>query len=162
VVNDTYFEILVYSCNQDSFVAKVTAEVEKNMASVPYRGTDIWNRIREEEIQRHLKPVRYNEIVGAVEVHTVGSQLRADYWFSDKSRIVVGSRAKGVIKWRGKLIEKWYDDSGLSSLEIFDDFRAALGEQVRGHPRLKNRFVDFEALDRGGPLVDWRKALGLP
>lgn len=94
-----------------------------------------------------------------MEVHIVGSQLRADYRFTDKSRILVGSR--GVIRWRGKLLEKWYNGSRLTSPDIYSDFRLALGDEVRRHSWLKRRFVDFEALDRGGPLVDWRKALHL-
>lgn len=163
MLNETYFEILVYTCDQDTFFKRVTSHVDKFMKTVPfpYPGTDIWRQTREDEIKRHLKPVRYNELVGCIDVHTVGSQLRADYWFTNKSKIHIGSRDKGVISYQGKLIEVWYSRSPLSSQEIFTDFRRALDDEVHRHTFLRKRFVDFETFDRCGPLVDWRSALGL-
>ncbi len=50
MINETYFEVLVYTCNQDAFVEKMTAQVDKGMRDVPDRGGDIWKKIREEEI----------------------------------------------------------------------------------------------------------------
>jgi len=161
VLNDTYFEVLVYSCDQDRFVAKVTADVDKYMAEVPDYGNGFWQQQRDEGIQRELKPVRYNELVGCIDIYVFGSQLRADYWFTEKRHVIIGSRVKGTIRPHGKLLEKWYSHSKLSSPEIFADFRAALNTEVRRHSRLNNRYIDFDAFERCGPFIDWREILKL-
>lgn len=129
------------------------------MATVPDYKNGFWQEQRDQEIRRHLKPVRYNELIGCIEVHTIGTQLRADRWFTDKKRIVVGSQQKGVITWRGKLLEKHYSRSKLSSPNIFADFRKALMSAIGDSPSLKNRFIDLSAFDRCGPFVDWRALL---
>ena len=162
MINNALFEVLVYTCSQEQFVEHVTATVDKYMASVHGAGTPIWEQQREEEIQRHLYPVRYNELVGAIEVHRVGSQLRADYWFAEKSRIVIGSKQKARIRWCGKLLEKHYSySSKMSSSEIFSDFREALAKEVRRSGWLKRRCIDLSTFDRCGPYIDWRSILEL-
>ena len=149
------FEISVYSCNQEQFISRVTANAEKVMATVPDYKNGFWQAQLKHEIQRHSKPVRYNELIGCIEVHTIGSQLRADYWFTDKKRILIGSQQKGVVKWRGKLLEKHYSQSKLSSTDIFSDFRIALTTAIGDNTKLKNRFIDLSAFNRCGPFIDW-------
>jgi hypothetical protein len=116
----------------------------------------IWQEQRDDELKRRLAPIRFNEIIGYIEVHLVGSQLRADYWFTDKSRIVLSSRSKGRLIWRGKLIEKHFPPHReLSANMIFEEFRKSLQRAVGESDRLRNRFVDFTAFDRCGPFIDW-------
>ncbi|MFT5427056.1 MAG: hypothetical protein ACI9ZT_002012 [Gammaproteobacteria bacterium] len=75
-MNDTIFEILIYSCTQDELVTRVIEKADKNMANVPDYGDGFWQVQRQDEINRHLKSVRYNELIGCIEVHPLGSQLR--------------------------------------------------------------------------------------
>lgn len=160
-MNETYFELPVYSCNQEALVERVTKDAEKVMAGVRGYGNGFWQEQLADEIKRHLFPIRFNELVGSIEVHVIGSQLRADYWFTDKKKIVIGSKSKGTIRPVGKLIEIHYKQSRLSSLEIFDDYRKKLEKRVKEHSRLKRRFVDYSVFDRCGPFVDWRRVLNL-
>jgi hypothetical protein len=175
VINNTLFEILVYSCDQEAFLAVVTAKVDKQIMSawlspLLRHATDLLQQqqdeefrlqYREKQIKRESKPIRYNELVGCIEVHSVFTQLRADYWFTEKKRIIIGTETKGIIRWCGKLLEKEYRSSKLTSREIFQDFRSDLGREAKRHARLGRRHIDFEAFDRCGPLVDWRAALQL-
>jgi len=161
-MNDTIFEILIYSCTQDEFVTRITEAADKNMAIVPDYGTGFWQEQRQDEINRNLKPIRYNELIGGIEVHPLGTQLRADYWFTNKNRIVINSNTKGLIKWCGKLLETHYERSQLSSQQIYEDFRGALVREIEKSARLRKRYVDFEAFDRCAPFVNWRGLLGLP
>lgn len=161
MINETLFEIPIYSCTQEQFIAHVTAQAEKDMASVPDYNNGFWQEQRDQEIKRHLKAVRYNELIGCIEIHAIGTQLRADYWFTNKKRIIIGSPQKGVVSWRGKLLESHYRGSKLSSQNIFKDFRKAITSTVNDRERLKNRFVDLSAFDRCGPFVDWRALLRL-
>lgn len=160
-MNETYFEIFVYTCRQTELVERVEREVERAMADVPDYGNGFWEKQKESEIQRHLYPVRFNEVVGSIEVHRLGSQLRADWWFTGKKRVVPGSRSRGEIRYIGKLLERSYSRTRKSSAEIFEDFRGALGVEVGSNSRLKRRFVDFGAFDRCGPYIDWRAILEL-
>lgn len=159
--NGTYFEILVYTCDQDIFLDHVTKKAKKEMASVPDYGNGFWQEQLNDSIKRKFKPIRYNELIGYVVVYPLYWQLRADYWFTDKKRIVIGSKEKGVITHRRNILEKNYKSSSLTSPEIFCEFRGELDDEVRKHWELKNGFVDFSALDRIGPHVDWRSVLKL-
>lgn len=161
-MNDTVFEILVYSGTEEELSARITANVDRAMKNVPNYGNGFWREQREDELRRHMKPVNYNEIVGCIEVYVLDSDLRADYWFTNRKRIILGSKNKGTITWRGKLLEKHYCKACLSSPELFHDFRVALDREVSRHSQLKRRFVDFSAFDRCGPCVDWRTLIGLP
>lgn len=160
-MNETYFEILVYIRRQEQLNLRVENEAERVMADVPNYGNGYWDKQKQEEIQRHLYPVRFNEIVGAIEIHNVGTQLRADWWFSSKQRIVPGARSRGEISYVGKLLEIDYDRTEMVSFEIFDDFRKNLKQEIERNRRLKKRFIDFDAFDRCGPFVNWRAILGL-
>lgn len=118
-------------------------------------------------------PVRYNELVGCIEVHSVFTQLRADWWFavskksttgredSRRATIRIGSNIKSIIRPRCALIEPCYSQPYRTSLEIFQDFRRLLEQAIKGNSLLRRRWVDFDAFDRCGPLVDWRAALSL-
>jgi hypothetical protein len=161
MIDDGLFELPVYTCTQEQLVEHVTAYVDRQMADVPDFGTGFWQQQRQEEIQRHLRPVRYNELVGCVEVYSLGTQLRAGLWFTDKKRIVFGSPNRGRITSWGKILEMHYDHSDLSSVEIFNDFRDSLVAVVKRSRLLKRRFVDFNAFDRCGPFVNWRAVLNL-
>lgn len=107
------------------------------------------------------RPALYNDVVGCVEVHTIFTQLRADYRFTDKKRILHGSRHRGIIRHVGKLIEPDYAMCGLSSFEIFRDFRQRLLDAVNRTARLKERHLNVEAFNRCGPCIDWRSLLKL-
>ncbi len=160
-MNENYFEIPVHSCSQECFFERVKNNAEKVMAGIPNNGNGFWEEQLEDEINRHLYSVSYNEIIGSINVYAMGSQLRADYWYTNKKSIVIGSKVKGTIEPRGKLIECHYKASNLLSVEIYEDFRRKLEKSVNEHFILKKRFVDYSTFDRCGPFIDWRKILNL-
>ena len=161
-MNNPYFEILIYSCSQSQFLDHITKETEKDLVSAGINyGNGLWKQMRQKEIKRRLKPVRYNELIGSIEVYPFGSQLRADYSFTDKKRIYIGTKVKGIIKRKGKFLEKRYGHSKLTSPEIFRDFRDALERRVKESRRINSRYVDYSAFDKCGEFIDWRKILNL-
>ena len=174
MIGDTLFEILVYSCDQRTFEAAITAKAERQLIpstfapllrvvnlAQPQQMDDMRKKMVDNQVRRQWKHVRYNELVGCIEICTVSTKIRADYWFTDKKRIIAGSKIKGIIGFQGGLFEKEYGRSTLTSREIFQDFRAALEYEVKCNPQIRRRFIDFRAFDRCGPLVDWRDALQL-
>jgi len=133
-----------------------------NQAVDPAREAELRTQMRDRAIQLQLKDMRYNELVGCIEVHSVFTQLRADLWFTDKKRVVVGSETKCIIRWCGKMLEREYGlGSPLTSREIFENFRRDLKREVERHRRLRRRHIDFAAFDRCGPFVDWHAVLQL-
>jgi len=195
MVGEPLFEILVYTCDQKVFDARLTATLTRQLQlsprirpALPRQGgsllpklsegqrsslrelkrlldsvkTDgILKQMVEKQFRRQWRDVRYNELVGCIEICTVQTKLRADYWFTTKKRVVVGSDTKGNIEFRGRLLEKEYGHSTLTSEAVFQDFRAALQCEIEDNSLLRRRYIDFRAFDRCGPLVDWRGALQL-
>ena len=161
MINDTIFEIPVYSCSQEQFNAKITDQIDKLMQDVPKNyGNAIWEEQRQEELNQQLGSIRFNEVIGYIEIYLFGSQLRADYWFSEKSRIVIGSKSKGRITSRGRLLERHFQPHRkLKSSQIFKQFRESLERAAKGNNLLKRRHVDYAAFDRCGPFIDWAKII---
>lgn len=160
MVNRTLFEILVYSCTQEEFNRRATEEVDRFMNDVPKYEESFWQEQRQQELQARLHPIKYNEVVGSIEVYALGTQLRADYWFTEKSRIIIGSGTARRIRWMGKLVECRFSSQELSdATSIFRKFRKALDSAIGDTRSLKGRFVDFDAFDRCGPLLDWASAI---
>lgn len=158
---ETYFELLIYACSQEELASRARSRAKKVMADVPNYGNGFWEEQLEDEIRRYSRPVWYNELVGCIQIHVVGSQLRADYSYTDKKHIVIGSSRKGTVLPKGKLLETHYANSKMASPDIFHDFREKLRSRIKQHSRLRHRFVECAAFDRCGPLLDWRSVLGL-
>ena len=106
MINDTIFEVPVYTCNQKQANARISKQVDKNMRNVPDYGTGFWEEQRDSEFRRRCGPIRFNEIIGFIDVHIVGSQLRADYWFVDRKRITGSPCRRPVKEWKNS----WYFD----------------------------------------------------
>jgi len=168
----TLFEILVYACDQQAFVAAVTAKAERQLfspTSWPPLGyateqelDDMRKQMLDRTVAAQMKCIPYNELVGCIQVVTVGTKLRAKYSFTDKTRIIIGSEIKGTIRLqRPPLCEKDYGRSTLTSKQIFQNFRAMMGGAARRNHHLRRRYIDFRAFDKCGPFVDWRMALEL-
>ena len=95
---------------------------------------------------------RYNEIVGYIRLHFLGSQVRGEYYDVNKKRVVKTRRK--VIEYRTwKLAperEIWDSSSSESIyaviLKYLDDCRDEL-------PR---RYIDTKLFEKIGPFVNWK------
>ena len=156
LITDTIFEIPIYSCSQAQFNERITNQVDKHMHGITNYGNGFWEQQREQELHARLGPTRFNEVIGYIDIHVLGSQVRADYWLSNKAKIVIGTKTKGRITPRGKLFEAhFYPKGQLNSIEIFHQFRKSLERVIRDNQLLKDRHIDFAAFDRCGPYIDW-------
>jgi hypothetical protein len=158
MINDTIFEILVYVCDQSSFyrrqsdrLAKVVDNCYPN-ALVPYFSVEDRDRLQQKLLQGSLYPVKYNELIGAIEIHAVCTQIRADWYFTKSKHVCFSNRKK--IEWRDKLLEMGTSPNQ-SSVDIFLTFRNVLHKAIKANRQLRKRFIDFEAFDRCGPHIDW-------
>ena len=155
MINNTVFEILVYSCSDKQFSDRIRLKAEKVMSHVRDYKNGFWQKQLEDEYNRHIKPIRYNQVIGAIEIHILHGQVRADYWFTDKKRIYIDSKNKGTILWQGKLLERNYSGEKLTSDEIFKDFMACLKTEITNTSSFKKRHIDLKSFERVGTYVDW-------
>ena len=100
----------------------------------------------------------YNEIIGYLRLHFLGSQVRAEYWRVQSKRIV-RTRRKIFEFNHWKLAPETELPMGGTSEDIFD----AVMEHVQGcKAELKGRCVDTSTLETLGPYIDWRGLLHGP
>jgi hypothetical protein len=90
---DTYFAVLVYPCNQERFVAKVTADIDKYRATAPDYRTGFWQQQGDEAIRSQFMPIRYNTLVGCIDIYVLSDQLRA----GDGTHL--GEKLGGAVEW---------------------------------------------------------------
>ena len=112
----------------------------------------------DEEFRRHLCKTyggewRYNEVIGYVRLHLLGSQVRGAYWRVD---------AKRIVRTRKKIIEEPWDwklapETELPTKGSNNEIYLAILEHVEDCSKeLKKRYLDTEQLTTIGPYVDWR------
>lgn len=97
-------------------------------------------------------PWRFNEIVGFIRLHFLGTQIRGDYWATGAKRIV-RTRHK-VFEWKTwKLAPERELPANATDAAIF----AAVKDYLLAcEKELKGRFIDRELLEVIGPRLNWR------
>ena len=97
----------------------------------------------------------YNEIIGFIDLHVFGTQVRGEYWRSGEKRII--RTRKKLFKFQTwKLGGEMDLPMNGTNAEIF----AVIREYVRRcELELKGRHVDTRSLDLLGPFVDWNSFL---
>ena len=101
---------------------------------------------------------QYNEIIGYLRLHFLGSQVRAEYWRVNRKRIV-RSRKKVFTFWQWKLAPETELPIHGSSTEIY---QAVLSHVEDCKKALPDRYIDIATLTFLGPHIDWRALLHGP
>ena len=98
---------------------------------------------------------KYNEIVGYLRLHFLGSQVRAEYWRAEAKRIVRTRRKRIEFRDWKLAPEKEIPMDGTS-----EDIYAAVRAHVEDCRRELGRLVlDSTPLETLGPYIDWRTLL---
>ena len=100
-------------------------------------------------------PWNFNEIIGFIRLHFLGSQIRGEYFAVTAKRIT--RTRKKIFKWQThKLapeISVPFEATNLEIWNLIKEYVRDCGEEVKG------RYVDTECLDVLGLYVDWRSFL---
>lgn len=100
-------------------------------------------------------PWQFNEIIGYVRLHFLGSQIRGEYFAVDKKRLV-RTRTKTLIWRTHKLAPEIDIYPGTSNAEIL----ARIEEYVEDcRKELPGRFIDDRWVRQVGPYVDWNSLM---
>jgi hypothetical protein len=96
---------------------------------------------------------RYNEIIGYIRLHFLGSQIRGEY-FGVRSKRIVRTRKK-VLEYKTWKLAVEMDIPGDSTNEqILKLIREYIDDCRK---ELKGRHIDSELIEIIGPYVDWRR-----
>lgn len=159
-----FFDVPVYRLPEGRYYEERDSYVEGTMFSPndPWspRPREFYNvhrsqyiQFREHLVARYGGPWNYNEIVGYIRLHFVGSQIRGEYFSVDRKR-VVRTRTKTYIWRTHKLAPEINIPSDAKSEDIFEIIKQYFRDCQHEVPR---RHIDAELLEVIGPYVDWRR-----
>ncbi|EKT66947.1 hypothetical protein [Providencia alcalifaciens] len=149
----------VYRLSRDMYYKQRESYVEKSILKSPYvQNNEII--LQQESLSNHLKKCfggcwEYNEIIGFIELHFCGTQIRGKYWRDDKKRHVK-TRRKQFIYNTHKLAYETNIHRNATSQEI-----ELLIEQYieKCREELNCRYIDDSAFTNLKGFVDWNSLL---
>ncbi|MGZ8137171.1 MAG: hypothetical protein ACXW1W_10540 [Methylococcaceae bacterium] len=163
-MNEKYFfNIPVYRLTKERYYEEQNAYVNKIMFPGPPQYDEdrrIFNEKYPEQkrnFEQHIKnnyggAWDYNEIIGWIELHFLGSQIRGEFW-----RV----KAKRIVRSRNKVFE--YDTWKLApEIDIPEDANNTeilhlINEYLSDCKKeLKGRYIDTSRFDVIGTYIDWR------
>jgi hypothetical protein len=102
-------------------------------------------------------PWQFNEVVGYIRLHLLGSQIRGEYFSAEKKRSYLGR--KKVFTYRTHKLAPEVDIEGPGTnaqiLAAIREYVADCKKELR-----RGRVIDATLLEAIGPHVDWRTLFG--
>lgn len=157
------FDIPVYRISEDKYNRERDAYIEEELfqKDSPYvdvlRTHDKADPSRNVAIRDHLWRFyggcwQFNEIIGYIRLHFLGSQVRGEYFGVNKKRIV-RTRKRTIEYQTWKLAPEVEIPQPLTSAGVLTAIREYLEDCKKELPR---RFIDTELFDVIAEHVDWR------
>lgn len=149
-----FFDLPVYRLTEEKYYADLERYTDERIeaAGGPNRNANAILHIRQHSTEAFGGPWEYNEIIGYIRLHFVGSQIRGEY-FAPASRRVVKSRRKIFWMQTHKLAPEVQISFNPTSQSIFK----LIVEYVDAcKAELPRRYIDSRQLMRLGPFVDWK------
>jgi hypothetical protein len=149
-----FFDLPVYRLHEEQYYEQQRSYINER---VEYAGgaehdPDIIKQIREHARVTFGGPWQYNEIVGYIRLHFVGSQIRGEY-FSPNARRATKTRKKVFWLQTHKLAPEISISFNPKSEEIFGIIKRYIDDCRKKLPR---RYIDDSQLLRIGPFMDWK------
>jgi hypothetical protein len=157
-----FFDIPIYRLRKEKYYAERESYIEKQMY-----GTDpeevalrkaFYERNRDNAIlfRDHLEkiyggPWDFNEIIGYIRLHFLGSQIRGELWTVSKKRLV-RTRQKLFLYKTQKVVPEKDILLPASNEEIYRIICEYLEDAKK---QLKGRFIDTSTFERLGRYIDW-------
>jgi hypothetical protein len=159
-----FFDLPVYRITEDRYYSDRAAHVERILFppdasySERRRADEKKNPGSLVDIRDHFEKSyggcwRYNEIIGYIRLHFLGSQVRGEYYGVNRRR-VVRTRTRQLEYRTWKLAPEMDIPRDASDSDIFDivtEYVDACRAEVKG------RFIDDSQLVALGPYMNWRE-----
>jgi hypothetical protein len=147
------FDVPVYRLAEDEYYKQREAYVLEHLATAGARSSEAQSAFRSHLEESYGGPWDYNEIVGYIQLHFLGSQIRGEYFSVDAKRIVK-TRCKTFVFRAHKLAPEIQIPRDATSNEICQLVNQYLDKCAEELPR---RYIDSSLLDSMAPYVDWRR-----
>jgi hypothetical protein len=154
-----FFDVPVYRLTEERYYKERDEYINSYMYS-DAMDLDFYKRNPDQETLRkdHMQHAYggcwiYNEIIGYIRLHFLGSQIRGEY-FGVKAKRIVRSRRR-TMEWQAwKLAPEVGVPLGASNAKIYELIQQYLKDCQR---ELRGRHIDTEILDTIAPHLDWRR-----
>lgn len=97
---------------------------------------------------------RYNEIIGYIRLHSLGTQIRGEF-FQHKSKRIVKTRKKSFIYITHKLVS----ETNIMNQTNDEIYNSILKYLERCEKELEKRYIDIESFKNIGQYVNWNKLI---
>ena len=158
-----FYDVPVYRLPADEYYRQRKRYIEDNLfpPNLPYRNELIAedqadpkpNSFMRDHLAKSYGGMwQFNEIIGYIRLHFLGTQVRGEYYAVLRKRIV-RTRQKVLEYHTWKLVperEVWDSSSSDKIYSVILDYI----EDCRSE--LKNRYIDSSILESIGPYVDWK------
>lgn len=158
-MNNDFYDIPIYRLSEKEYYHKRDSSISKNIEFCmqeldPTPEMITRNRNwREQHFYENYGPWRYNEIIGYIRLHFLGSQVRGEYLSAERKRN--GLSRNRVFTYRTHKLAPEVNIWPQSSNEQI--FGLILGYLDRCEKELKKgRFLDRDLFEKLGRHVDWR------
>ncbi len=164
---DKYFlDIPMYRITKELYYKERDAHVEKVMYPGPQSHDGVQKRFhkkypeQKQNFKEHTRETyggawNYNEIIGWVQLHFLGDQIRDEFW-QVKAKRLVRTRKKvfEYVSWKlAPEIDIPHEANNTETLELINEYLSDCREELRA------RYFDTNKLDVIGPYVDWRSLI---
>lgn len=157
-----FFDIPVYRLPKEKYYAERESYIEKQMYGIDPDEIAMRNAFYERNadsailFRDHLEktyggPWDFNEIVGYIRLHFLGSQIRGELWMVSKKRLV-RTRQKLFLYQTHKVVPEKDIPFSASNEEISRIIFEYLEDAKK---ELKGRFVDTSTFERLARYIDW-------
>jgi hypothetical protein len=154
----------VYRLGREKYYIERSSYIEKTMYGGPKEHVNFQkefhrrNPDRKFQFEDHLNNKyggcwEFNEIVGFINLHFLGSQIRGEF-FSVKAKRIIRTRKKQYEYVTHKLAPELNIGRDASNQEIFKVVSKYVVDCYKELP--KGRFIDDGQLKSLGPFLDWR------
>ena len=158
------FDLPIYRLSESNYVAEQNAYIDKVMTASPLPSTPAHpstaRRLSgpDAALRDHLWHCyggawQFNEVVGYLRVHLLGTQVRAEHWSVPRKR-VVRTRRKTLEYVSHKLVSETELPVHGTNAEILS---SVLAHVERCRVAVAPRVLDTTLLENLGPLLNWRK-----
>jgi hypothetical protein len=148
VDEDTYYRA------RDKWISDFLAEARPGLGPTPKREKQLQTDMEQYCYDKH-GPWLFNEIVGFVRLHFLGSQVRGEY-FSPRRKRLVRTRAKVLVYRTHKLAPEHNVPRDATNEQILDVVLEYIEACRKEEPR---RHFDDSWLRTVGPMVDWNAVM---
>ena len=139
-----------YHASRDKFVADFVADTVRNSNPKPEPVKRLTDNIKQHDYDKH-GPWRFNEIIGYVRLHFLGSQVRGAFFSVSRKRLVL-TRQKTLVYQTHKLAPEHQVPRDATNEQILQVITEYVDACRKEKPR---RYFDDSWLRTVGPFIDW-------